>query len=127
MTTLSEALRELVRQISINDFTDSHGHTAKMLKAYHDGVSALAAHDAQQQEQQPDLGGLWSATAGAARLGKQVGYEEGIRDAAQQQEPLTDAQIDAIFAKHFSGFVTVQDQRNAARAIESAIRGEPTP
>jgi hypothetical protein len=30
---------------------------------------------------------LWSATAGAARLGKQVGYEEGLRDAAQQQEP----------------------------------------
>jgi hypothetical protein len=61
--------------------------TAQKQKAADDWVATQEGRNAQQQEQQPDLGGLWSATAGAARLGKQVGYEEGLRDAAQQQEP----------------------------------------
>ena len=36
-----EVLESLVQQIEINDFVDSHGHTAKMLKAFLDAKQSL--------------------------------------------------------------------------------------
>ena len=38
---LGRALRDLTTQIERNDFTDSLGHEAKMLKAYHDARAVL--------------------------------------------------------------------------------------
>ena len=38
---LERALRDLTTQIERNDFTDSLGHEAKMLKAYHDARAVL--------------------------------------------------------------------------------------
>ena len=40
--TERELLNELLHQIDINDFVDSHGHSAKMLKAVHDAMLYLA-------------------------------------------------------------------------------------
>ena len=39
---LTKLLNELLHQIDINDFMDSNGHTAKMLRAVHDGMEALS-------------------------------------------------------------------------------------
>ena len=38
---LRTLLNELLNQIDINDFGDSHGHQAKMLKAVHDAMRFL--------------------------------------------------------------------------------------
>jgi len=45
---LVEAFDALVSQIAKNDFRDSHGHDAKMLKAFIDAQAALA-----KQEESP--------------------------------------------------------------------------
>ena len=42
MSDYEALLRELVQQIEINDFTDSLGHQAKMLKAFQDAKRALS-------------------------------------------------------------------------------------
>ena len=39
-----------------------------------------------------------------------------------ERVPLSDEQIDAVFSRHLSGFVTIQDQRNAAREILSLAK-----
>ncbi|HMM72435.1 MAG TPA: hypothetical protein PKC22_09490 [Rhodocyclaceae bacterium] len=43
---LREAVNALLHQIDIGDFVDSHGHSAKMLKATHD-LMALMTPNAQ--------------------------------------------------------------------------------
>ena len=43
---LRAAANELLHQIDISDFTDSHGHSAKMLKAVHDLMLLLSRPNA---------------------------------------------------------------------------------
>ena len=50
---LERALRDLVQQIECNDFEDSFGHEARMLKAYHDARTVLEKKD----RREPNFGG----------------------------------------------------------------------
>lgn len=45
-------LKTLVLQIDINDFTDSHGHQAKQLKAFNEAKHALDCEYADQLEKE---------------------------------------------------------------------------
>jgi len=42
---LREAANALLHQIDIGDFVDSHGHSAKMLKATHDLMALMVPND----------------------------------------------------------------------------------
>jgi hypothetical protein len=50
---LIEAAREVVRQIGINDFRDSHGHDAIMLRAYTELKRALSTFPAPASQWRP--------------------------------------------------------------------------
>ena len=58
---LRTAVNALLHQIDIGDFVDSHGHSAKMLKATHD-LMALMTPNASHKRPARDCGTKWGIT-----------------------------------------------------------------